>query len=108
MHYTKNSFSKDGRSPTIIPNQGDADFLGQRVGFSDKDLEKLNKLYECNGQTTGETTSMSPPVVIGGGQCMDNHQLCGYWSKRGECSKNPNWMLVNCQKSCNQCGESLR
>lgn len=104
MHYTRNSFSRDGRSPTIIPRHGDGDFLGQRIGFSEKDLIKINKLYECGGggQTIEETT-LKP--VQPTGECEDNHRFCSYWSRRGECSKNPNWMLANCKKSCNQCGE---
>ncbi|KAK6644309.1 hypothetical protein RUM43_000576 [Polyplax serrata] len=104
MHYTRNSFSRDGRSPTIIPRHGDGDFLGQRIGFSEKDLIKINKLYECGGggQTIEETT-LKP--VQPTGECEDNHRFCSYWSRRGECSKNPNWMLANCKKSCNQCAK---
>lgn len=101
MHYTRNSFSKDGRSPTIVPLSGDGDFLGQRIGFSEKDLIKLNKLYECSGGSGNEISEIKPTVPTS--DCEDNHELCGFWSKRNECSKNPNWMLVNCKKSCNQC-----
>ncbi|XP_064632990.1 uncharacterized protein LOC135491202 [Lineus longissimus] len=35
--------------------------------------------------------------------CKDSHNSCDNWAKIGECQKNPNWMLVNCQKSCNSC-----
>lgn len=27
-------------------------------------------------------------------------QYCGYWSQIGECGRNPNWMLSNCQTQC--------
>lgn len=48
MHYSRYAFSKDG-SDTIEPLQN-ATGLGQRDGFSKKDLIKLNKMYEasCN------------------------------------------------------------
>jgi len=32
--------------------------------------------------------------------CIDNNANCSEWAKRGECSKNPGYMLVNCKKSC--------
>lgn len=103
MHYTKNSFSRDGRSPTILPINSDVDFLGQRRGFSDKDLEKINKLYECNNG--GNKGPVKPTVKPTPYQCKDNHELCPHWSKIGECRNNPNWMLVNCKQSCQQCGK---
>ena len=30
----------------------------------------------------------------------DNHPNCPYWASRGECKKNPRYMLLNCKKSC--------
>uniref|UniRef100_A0A914RH22 ShKT domain-containing protein n=1 Tax=Parascaris equorum TaxID=6256 RepID=A0A914RH22_PAREQ len=33
-------------------------------------------------------------------ECCDEHHLCRFWTRIGECSKNPNWMLPNCAKSC--------
>lgn len=39
----------------------------------------------------------------GGGSCADNDRNCNYWARRGECNKNPNYMLVNCKKSCGKC-----
>ncbi|XP_065071795.1 plasma kallikrein-like [Rhopilema esculentum] len=35
--------------------------------------------------------------------CKDNNQLCGYWAKTGQCSKNPAYMQLNCKKSCKLC-----
>lgn len=39
--------------------------------------------------------------------CEDNHKHCAYWAaSKGECVNNSAWMLVNCKKSCKQCGNS--
>ncbi|GFR04685.1 zinc metalloproteinase nas-13 [Trichonephila clavata] len=35
--------------------------------------------------------------------CSDSDNQCRGWAERGECKKNPKWMLSNCKKSCNQC-----
>ena len=35
--------------------------------------------------------------------CLDNHEKCEMWASSGECQANPNYMLKNCQKSCNSC-----
>lgn len=49
-------------------------------------------------------------TAVGGGNSVgptptqssltDNHPNCAYWARRGECKKNPRYMLVNCKKSC--------
>jgi len=42
----------------------------------------------------------------GGGEdkdCMDSHDNCAMWAASDECSANPEWMLENCKKSCDQC-----
>jgi len=38
--------------------------------------------------------------------CEDSHKHCDYWAKNDECKKNPEWMLVSCPASCNQCGNT--
>lgn len=106
MHYTQLSFSKDGRSPTIIPKKPGVDFIGQRVGFSNDDLMKINRLYKCNDEIVVKPPPVKPqPPPTPEDKCQNNHRFCDYWSKLGECNKNPSWMLVNCKKSCNQCGK---
>ncbi|XP_066591220.1 zinc metalloproteinase nas-13-like [Prorops nasuta] len=61
MHYSSNAFSKNGQ-PTIVPResngllgligeafQGKTDVvLGQREGFSKRDIQKIRKMYKCN------------------------------------------------------------
>jgi glutathione peroxidase len=34
------------------------------------------------------------------GALLDQNEQCSYWASVGECDKNPNYMLVNCAKSC--------
>ncbi|KAI8128090.1 hypothetical protein FF38_11226 [Lucilia cuprina] len=48
MHYSSKAFSKNGKT-TIEPLDPDAS-LGQRKGLSEKDIEKLNEMYDedCN------------------------------------------------------------
>ncbi len=45
MHYGPKAFTTNGQ-PTIIPKQSGVD-IGQREGFSEVDIRKVNKLYHC-------------------------------------------------------------
>ncbi|XP_037009675.2 meprin A subunit beta [Artibeus jamaicensis] len=48
MHYSKNAF-RNGTEPTIVTRISDfMDVIGQRMDFSDYDLLKLNRLYNCS------------------------------------------------------------
>ncbi len=48
MHYSKTSFNK-GSEPTIVTKIPEfLDVIGQRMEFSDSDLLKLNRLYNCS------------------------------------------------------------
>merc|ERR1712142_591385 len=38
-------------------------------------------------------------------QCRDDNNNCRSWSRNGECQKNPGYMLINCQKSCDVCSD---
>jgi len=95
MHYGPMAFSAN-RQPTIVPKQKGAR-IGQRAGFSQLDIKKINILYKC-GKTGGgggpRPTSSS---------CRDNHRNCRYWARVGECKRNPNYMLTRCKKSCRRC-----
>ncbi|XP_034160039.2 meprin A subunit beta isoform X3 [Pangasianodon hypophthalmus] len=52
MHYSKNAFS-NGTEPTIVTKiPAFSDVIGQRMEFSDSDLLKLNRLYNCTRATT--------------------------------------------------------
>ncbi|XP_045430541.1 meprin A subunit beta isoform X1 [Pipistrellus kuhlii] len=48
MHYSKTAF-RNGTEPTIVTRIPDfMDVIGQRMDFSDSDLLKLNRLYNCS------------------------------------------------------------
>ncbi|XP_054439786.1 meprin A subunit beta [Pteronotus mesoamericanus] len=48
MHYSKTAF-RNGTEPTIVTRISDfMDVIGQRMDFSDYDLLKLNRLYNCS------------------------------------------------------------
>ncbi|KYO26166.1 meprin A subunit beta [Alligator mississippiensis] len=48
MHYSKNAF-RNGTEATILTNIPDfMDVIGQRMDFSDYDLRKLHRLYNCS------------------------------------------------------------
>lgn len=46
MHYASTAFSKNGK-PTIEPKKKGVE-IGQRTGFSETDIYKINKLYKCS------------------------------------------------------------
>ena len=47
MHYGYNFFSVDSKRPVIVKLMPGGKQIGQRDGFSDLDLRKINKLYNC-------------------------------------------------------------
>ncbi|XP_058839022.1 hatching enzyme 1.2-like isoform X1 [Topomyia yanbarensis] len=65
MHYSATAFSSNGQ-PTIIakyPITGAT--MGQREGFSRSDIEKINRMYRCGGDSAGTGPPISlpyPPV----------------------------------------------
>ncbi|KAL3085297.1 hypothetical protein niasHS_010366 [Heterodera schachtii] len=50
MHYGAYAFSSNGKR-TIVPRRNGANRMGQRVTFSEIDLRKINKLYQCDKRT---------------------------------------------------------
>lgn len=48
MHYSKKAF-QNGTEPTIVTKiPAFSDVIGQRMEFSDSDILKLNRLYNCS------------------------------------------------------------
>merc|ERR1719154_95668 len=39
-----------------------------------------------------------------GNTCEDKNEFCGDWKRKGECTKNPEFMNESCKKSCGKCG----
>ncbi|KAK9409869.1 astacin-like metalloendopeptidase [Crotalus adamanteus] len=52
MHYGAYDFSNTAGKPTIIPIPNGSVPIGQRVGLSNLDVKKINKLYNCNDCST--------------------------------------------------------
>ncbi|XP_033642569.1 high choriolytic enzyme 1-like [Asterias rubens] len=98
MHYPRNAFSSNGRD-TIQPRQAGVS-IGNRNDFSNIDVFKINTYYEC-GDDAGTGTGTTPT-----NNCVDNNVNCGYWARVGECQRNPNYMNVNCRRSCRICTSS--
>lgn len=48
MHYGFYGFQKDRSKPTLTPLKHGV-HIGQRQGFSSRDLLKINLLYNCTG-----------------------------------------------------------
>uniref|UniRef100_A0A914CDM1 ShKT domain-containing protein n=1 Tax=Acrobeloides nanus TaxID=290746 RepID=A0A914CDM1_9BILA len=40
--------------------------------------------------------------------CHDYHHMCKFWAENDECVSNPFWMRINCQRSCDSCGETQK
>ncbi|XP_072048386.1 uncharacterized protein [Amphiura filiformis] len=52
-------------------------------------------------QTTRQATSTQSSSTSKA--CANNHTECDYWAGIGECTVNPDYMLIHCQKSCGVC-----
>ncbi|KAG8125984.1 hypothetical protein E2320_021100 [Naja naja] len=52
MHYGAYDFSNTAGKPTIIPIPNGSVPIGQRIGLSNLDVKKINKLYSCNDCST--------------------------------------------------------
>ncbi|XP_017475747.1 PREDICTED: high choriolytic enzyme 1 [Rhagoletis zephyria] len=53
MHYSANAFSRNGRPTIVAVRPGGNQLMGQRDGFSAFDIEKLNKMYNCDAAAMG-------------------------------------------------------
>lgn len=113
MHYSGYAFSSNGKATIRKKGNRGSCKLGQRNGFSEMDVKKINTLYKCAGmpQTTGTTkpkpTKPKPteavPTVKPDLSCQDSNKYCATWARDGECQANPGWMLKNCPVSCKEC-----
>ncbi|VDL81334.1 unnamed protein product [Nippostrongylus brasiliensis] len=61
MHYGPYAFSGSGKK-TILPRKGGAERMGQRVAFSEGDVRKINKLYQCSEKINGNSITDTEQV----------------------------------------------
>lgn len=62
-HYGPYAFSSNGRRTIVARRQG-YQKMGQRVAFSEVDLRKINKLYQCRINLTPiETAAVVKPTI---------------------------------------------
>ncbi|XP_021244531.1 meprin A subunit beta-like isoform X6 [Numida meleagris] len=74
MHYSKTAF-RNGTEPTIVTNiPYFMDVIGQRMDFSDYDLQKLNQLYNCSSSLSFmDTCSFELENICGMIQSSDDN-----------------------------------
>ncbi|KFQ42025.1 Meprin A subunit beta, partial [Nestor notabilis] len=74
MHYSQNAF-RNGTEPTIVTNIPDfMEVIGQRMDFSDYDLQKLNRLYNCSSSLSFmDTCSFELESICGMIQSSDDN-----------------------------------
>jgi len=105
MHYSSTAFATRGKTITTVDSskQHIIDTYNRISGFSEIDIKQLNLMYKgiCTGGNGGGATL--PPQTNPPSSCKDYHRNCAYWAGRGECRKNPRYMLRWCKKSCRQC-----
>ncbi|GAB0182522.1 meprin A subunit beta [Grus japonensis] len=88
MHYSQNAF-RNGTEPTIVTNIPDfMDVIGQRMDFSDYDLQKLNRLYNCSSSLSFmDTCSFELENICGMIQSSDDNSE---WQRLSQVSAGPN------------------
>ncbi|KAM7071292.1 meprin A subunit beta [Acridotheres tristis] len=96
MHYSKTAF-RNGTEPTIITNIPDfLDVIGQRMDFSEYDLQKLNQLYNCTSSLSFmDTCSFELENICGMIQSSDDNSD---WQRLSQVPAGPNTDHTNMGK----------
>lgn len=129
MHYGAYDFAVNPYVPTIMPKVHGVT-IGQRIGFSQLDVDGINKLYQCSKVTPtlpGPTSTRAPitfrpfttsrpkpspkpfpkpspkPSPKPTESCYDAQKLCRIWAKKGKCTQIPSLKKYLCRKSCGAC-----
>lgn len=101
MHYGRKAFSRNYQD-TIVPKQSGVS-IGQRRGFSDTDITKVKRLYQCDG---GVNPGPGPgPAPSPGPSCDNKRTDCDFLKNFGYCTNSQveSFMSTNCRKTCNKC-----
>lgn len=104
MHYSASAFSRDG-SVTIEPhNRALTQYIGQRMGFSQLDIEHIGDMYGCKDTVTPQIRNAElihqlaeqarvahAPTTLDGCVCMENWSMSG----QPQCSSSQNGWCCN-------------
>jgi len=115
MHYGAYDFSKNGQK-TIVRLDGSKADLGNEVGFSQIDINKLNAMYQCNTATTATTAATTTAVTTApvttvittddNKSCKDKYEKrCPIFVNKGYCTDEKRKLIMRriCKKSCGFC-----
>jgi len=91
MHYNGYAFTSN-KQPTIIDKKTGLAIKTQREGFSNLDIEAVNKLYSCKYNST----------ITDVNSCNDLNSNCVHWANKGLCIRNKAFMTEKCCRSCNK------
>ncbi|KAL8586258.1 hypothetical protein ACOMHN_003773 [Nucella lapillus] len=58
---------------------------------------------DCSGSSTNHTTTPSTTTGTSNGNCIDHNKYCADWAANNQCNENPDYMHLNCKKSCKIC-----
>lgn len=116
MHYSSTAFSTNGYKTIVtkdVSKQHIIDTYNRISGFSQTDINQLNKMYPCNNKPTVVPTSgPTGPSTMAPTQdpsCKNKHSKCGTFANAGYCTLNQSgwekWMKDNC---CEACSSSCR
>ncbi|XP_074133484.1 meprin A subunit beta-like isoform X2 [Sminthopsis crassicaudata] len=101
LHYPQDAFQK-GSEPTIVTRNPDfMDMIGQRIDFSDFDVEKLNRRYNCSSSKTFmDSCDFELENICGMIQSSEDN---GDWQRVSQVSGGPDTdhsYLGKCKGSC--------
>ncbi len=87
---TKGPTESPTESPTISPTKEASSAIDSPTAESTENVFCGDKNNSCRDETDS-------------GDCERTN--CEFWASENECSVNPDYMTVNCQKSCGLCGD---
>jgi len=111
MHYPWNAFSQTWGKDTMKPIRRVR--VPPYEHISPLDVKQAMLFYKCGGPIPTEGPVVPTKCVEkwvnetdGGdsgnnGNCKDTNLQCADWAKRGECTRNPDYMKKSCCASCN-------
>ncbi|XP_052103421.1 uncharacterized protein LOC127736896 [Mytilus californianus] len=74
---------------------------------TDVNLTDATTSTQLEKETAGDEYQNNDTTTIAVTVCTDNKQECSMWALQDECRLNPEYMLYNCKKSCNACGDAI-